>query len=141
MSERELAGRAHRAANPNPKRSARLNGHHLSTEYRWTEDGPEPLRRYLHNCDYPWTIVGYVKAWAMAKVDRMTRAEVIERYRALLLAEKASEAANTALDLTRGACWLDRSESSERDAGHDEEKAAIERKLASLKVKDSEVWS
>lgn len=139
--QRRLAGRAHRAANPNPKRSARKNGRDLSTDYRWAESGPDPLRQYMLNCEDPWVLVGHVKAWAMERTDRMTREEAIEAYRSILLAEKTQEAANTALDLTRGACWLERSESSERDAGHDEAKAALERKLALLRVKDSEVWS
>lgn len=138
---RTLAGVAHADAHPSPKASAKRNGRHLGTEYVWRKVGPPPLVNYMLNCEFPFRLVAWAKAVAKKNaIDRLTAPQLIQRYHEILQAEKKVEAKDTALDLNRHASWLDRAAASERDAALDEEKAAIERRFAELRLSWEGVW-
>lgn len=136
-----LAAKAHEDADGCPKRSIAS----ARSARRWRQEGKgspcDSFGQYLMGVDDPFRVLANVRAVALASIETLSRAETITEYRKVVASEKAREAENTVLDLTRGASWLDRAAASERDAGVDLRKAALERRLAQLRVTDAEVWA
>lgn len=128
----QMAARAHGEAHDvNDKRTASLHGVSRRTANRWRREGHgnpvDSFASYLLTTPDPWRLVAHVRAIALrATVENLTRDELIAKYRELRKRGIHAESVDTTLDLTPGACWLDRSAASEMDAGHDELAAAIE---------------
>jgi len=140
-----LAARAHEDAEPVAKQAARKLSVSGRTARRWANSGPPAVKeffRYLRAVSDTWRIAAEAQAEAKrATVEGLTRAELIVRYRALLVTECEREGDDRRLDVTRDTPWLDRATASVRDAAIDAEKSAIERRFAELNVRDTEVWA
>lgn len=143
-----LAAKAHQGATDgmNDKQVGNRNGVTQRTANNWRNHGRgSPVAQfgmYMVNCPNPWRLVSHVKAIALRHtVEQMSRAELIAEYRRIRTRGIHAEATDTSLDLTPGACWLDRAAASEADAGLDELAAAIERRFAELRprVTDAEI--
>lgn len=142
-----MAARAHGDAYETPKKAALRNGVSPRTARRWrspreAKGSPQDQYSiYLAHSDQPWRLVAANKVTAEQKtVSTWTDAQLIARYRELLIEGPHTEAVDTANASRRGVCWLDRATDSERDAAHDVLKAAIEREFAVRRITEEEVF-
>ncbi len=135
---RSLAGRTHAAVYPNRKRSARLNGHSLGTDYRWTEVGPPALTRYIENAEDPWRLAAHMRVRANAEtIQKRSTLENVRRYRALRYEVTLAYAEILKLD-DSGASQVERAAADENLSALAAERAAI--RLALSHMSDSDIW-
>lgn len=147
MVREHLAAMAHGDSYPNPKKAASRNGVTARTARRWrspkeSKGSPQDLYHlYLAQSENPWRLVAANQSMAAQQtVRRWPKAQLIARYRELLVEDKRTEAVDTANALERGVSWLSRAVDSERDAANDILKAAIEREFAVRGVSEEEVF-
>lgn len=127
------------------KETALRNDVSRRTAHRWRKSGrgspTDVFALFMLTTDDPWRLVAHVKALAKrVNIEDETREELIRRTRELLAQEKVVEGMDSARDLSRGVSWKERAALKERDAAIDEELAARFRRLAELKVPESEVF-
>lgn len=138
------AARAHADAEPDDRKAVARHGKSRRTWARARAEGPVEVRAaqaYLWESPHPWRIAAELTATAKHRtVERLSRAELIERYRDLLEADAIGEGEDNALRVRRSVDWMDRAAASERDAAIDMEKAACERRFAVLGVTEPEVF-
>lgn len=110
----------------------------------WHRIGPPEVRAfasYLLACSDPYRLEAMVRSVVKQRaVERLSNAELIERYRELLAVEPRAEADDRVDDVGRGVCWLKRAAASERDSAIDAEKAACEREFAARGITEREVF-
>lgn len=141
---RETSAASHRDQPGTDKQHARRYSTSRRTQARHRESGPPALRaaqEYILASPDPLRAFATIKATEIhARLARMSTAELMERYREVVRADKEGEAQDTVHDCCQVTPWLERAISSERDAAHDLEKAALERIFAARRVPLPRGW-
>ena len=105
------------------------------TVRRWKRDGvgspQHQYNRYFLVNPRKYQLIAHLKALAKAEaIELLSTTDLITRFHEIREMEKIREGEDNALDMRRSVCWLDRAHMKERDAGLNEELAAIMREFA-----------
>lgn len=138
-SEAANAGAVHADACPDTTKAARRWGHTARNQRFWREIGPPAFRAfydYLRKVDDPWQVAADVVAYAKRRtLERLTDADLLARYRELVVADKEHEARDTICDMSPAAGWLEVARSHRIDAAINSELSAVAALLQERRVK------
>ena len=137
------SGYAHKDTYPSTSKCARLLRIHRTTANRYTKNGGRlhELADYVTNADDKFRLLAHLQSMVIQDdIKDLSKADLIKLYHDTLEAEPTVESEDRTLDVSQGACWLDRARASEQDSAINAKKAAIEREFAERDMSDAEVW-
>ncbi len=136
------SGHAHADTYPNDKKCAlvlgitrysanryKRNGGLVNAFVKYFEGAPDRFRVQAH----------FESRMIQMDIKGLTKADLIALYHETLQTEPQVESDDRTLDVSVGACWLNRARASERDSAINAEKAAIEREFAARGITEDEV--
>ena len=137
------SGQAHEDIYQNDKKCALALGISRVSANRYKRSGG-PLNafaKYLDHAPDRFRIQAHLASrMIQEELEGLPIPDLITLYHETLQKEPLIEAEDRRLDITPGECWLNRSAASEKDAGINMRKCAIERLFAIYKVTDDDVW-
>ena len=138
------AGHAHADIYPSDREFAELLCVSQMTANRYTNGHQSGLlnrfAEYYQHANDRFRINAVLESWAIQKrIKCLSNTDLIALYHKTLMTEPGVEGDDRTLDMTPGACWLNRARASERDSAINAKKAAIEREFAARGITESEV--
>ena len=138
----QSSGHAHADIYKSDSKCALVLGIHRATANRYKKDGGRlrELADYVENAPDPFRIKAHLESWMIQKkIKDLSNTDLFALYHKTLMTEPGVEGDDRTLDMTPGACWLNRARASERDSAINAKKAAIEREFAARGITESEV--
>ena len=136
------SGHAHADTYPSDKKCALALGIHRTSANRWNRDGGtlNAFAKYLDHAPDRFRIQAHLASRMIQQdIKDLSKADLIDLYHRTITTEPQVEADDRMLDMSLGACWLNRARASERDSAINAKKAAIEREFAARGITESEV--